>query len=243
MTAGIVSVMSPLILLLNILCLLLPFVTTQGSVALFLDAICQNPSKINPSYNIHLDICLVTSGVFGVVAETLPKCDSRAAILDLYRDTSCATSMPRSNDSGCLSNSPTYDIPAVMFTCQAATGQPTVRDTLTVSASSSSSNTGVASTIDLSSVTATLTAVMTNPTLSPAYPSTKNPTFSDLNASTPVASAFINPFPTSTSDTGGDRSSGISQSDRIALGVGLSVPIAAILIAVLIWQCPKKTGG
>ncbi|KAF2117942.1 hypothetical protein BDV96DRAFT_679849 [Lophiotrema nucula] len=49
-----------------------------------------------------------------------------------------------------------------------------------------------------------------------------------------TGSASTNPTPSPSSQT--KSTSGLNQADRIALGVGLSVPILAILVSILLWH-------
>jgi hypothetical protein len=57
---------------------------------------------------------------------------------------------------------------------------------------------------------------------------------------TGLTSATANASPTDSSRSGGDGGSGLSQSDKIALGCGLSIPLAALIVAYLAWRNPKE---
>ncbi|KAM0804718.1 hypothetical protein BDR22DRAFT_834686 [Usnea florida] len=218
----------------HILCLslLVSTVFAQGQITLFLDVSCAEESPVNPTVSLPLDTCLVTSGAYGLVPQRLPACPAGngSATLQLYQDQSCA--VPEissiSVDDNCY-NLGTSGIPAVMFICGSlADGNSNATSTTTLTAASAlvpvaqatqATNTPTSS--GLSSQTATN---VNEPIASPATPS-----------------STADPSQANADSSGGDSESGLSQYDQIIIGI--IIPVAALMVALLAWLCPKPGNG
>ena len=204
--------------------------SAPGTLALFLDEECMQASIINPSVNVPLNTCLVTTGALGIAVKTLPPCTSGDATFVMYRDTSCANLV--SGDlqyNNCYFDGPN-GVSAIMFTCNKAAGGGSATTTSTVSAGSSSMP----------------VAGDTAPTASSG--STPAQTTPSSNGATTTSAPPSSSTPQSSSNSGGNGSSGtgsgsgLSQNGQIALGVGL--PVGSIVVALLAWWFPcrkKKT--
>ena len=210
------------------LSLLVSTVFAQGQIAQFIDMSCAEESPVNPTVSLALDTCLVTSGAYGLVPQRLPACPtgSGSATLQLYHDQSCTvpeTSSISANDN-CYDLG-TSGIPAVMFICgSVADGNSNATSTTTVTAASvlvlvtqATEATTTPSPGGLSSQTAT-NAI--EPITSPA-----------------TASSAAEPLEANTDSSGGDSNSGLSQYDQIIIGI--IIPVAALVVALLAWLCPK----
>jgi len=206
---------------------LLPHRTlAQGKLALYLDFDCKTPSQLQPSVSLPLSTCLAPVGAVSVAIQLLPKCNNGAtASLIMYDDTSCARSSFSKTGSytgwsdinNCFYRFISTSVPAVMFTCEKPANNPQPTSTSTVSASMIA---GVA-TGDVGGPTAAATSL-------PGTGSNSLPTNgSDGGGGDSLGSA------------GGSPLSGLSTSDRIALGVGLGVGIPSIVIALLTWCWPR----
>ena len=214
------------------LSLLVSTVFTQGEIAQFLDISCAEESPLNPTVSLPLDTCLVTSGAYGLVTQRLPECPtgSGSATLQLYHDQSCA--VPET--SSLFVNDNCYDlvtssIPAVMFICgSVADGNSNATSTTTVTAASALmpvAHTTEATTTSTSGGLSSQTANNANePITSPA-----------------MASSTTDPSQANTDSTGGDSTSGLSQYDQIIIGI--IIPVAALVVALLAWLCPKPGNG
>jgi len=199
-------------------------IAAQGRLALFLDFYCKTPSQIAPSASLPLSTCLVPIGAVSVAISQLPACDSGTASMIMYQDTSCArdtlsisnTYTGWSDINNCFYLYVSKSIPGIMFTCDppATDPQPTATSTLTASIIA-----GVATGAPKAATSATTQHGTESPTLAPN---------STVSTSSP---------PTSTGKSG--VFSGLSTSDRIALGVGLGVGIPTILIGLVAWCWPR----
>lgn len=217
--------MSSLFLLsLHLLYYYLPLVaraSASGTLALFLDNVCEQASIINPTVDLAADVCLVTNGATGIAIEELPPCASGEATLQMYHDTSCANQVDADLD---FASENCYFYPsAVLFACTAVVKGSHATATSTVSAGSSSM--------------AIATGSPASPTGGSAGDSTPQNTPS-TNEAAPTSSTISNPTTTdvkkaSSTDAAG---SGLSQRSQIGLGVGL--PVGSIVVALLAWLCP-----
>ena len=205
--------------------------SAPGTLALFLDIVCEQASIINPTVDLAANVCLVTNGVTGVAVEELPPCASGEATLQLYQDTSCANQVDADID---YASENCYVPPAaVLFACTAVAKGSRATATSTVSAGSSSMAiaTGAAA-----SPTGGLPGDSTSqntPSTNEAAPTSStvpNPTSTD---STTTDSTTTDRTRTSTSGAG---DSGLSKGSQIGLGVGL--PAGSIVVALLAWLCP-----
>ncbi|KAL9610829.1 MAG: hypothetical protein Q9167_004498 [Letrouitia subvulpina] len=202
------------------------FASASGSLALFLDEICQEASILNPSVNVPLNTCLVTPGAEGIAIKKLPPCDDGSdAELVLFQDTSCANRDNADPDmfkyENCYFDGPN-GIDAVLFACGKGAGGEVATSTTTVYASRLPIAQETGGTGDMPAQSAPLqnTAGSTSTPSSPSSPS---------NAPTPS--------PSNKNDNNqGSGSSGLSRTAQIALGVAL--PVAAVVVALLAWWFP-----
>lgn len=208
----------------------------QGQIAQFLDWDCYQKSPVNPTVPLPLDTCLVTSGALGILVQLLPGCPTGNATLQVYKDQSCATPDTDPNDDGdednnCF-NSGNSIIPAVMFICgSVADENPDATSTTTVTAGSAL--------VPVAKATGA-TATSTSGVLSSQTATDSN----GLVASTTPASSASNLSQMNASSNGGDSGSGLSQYDQIIIGI--IIPVAAIVVALLAWLYPRawnRRGG
>lgn len=200
-----------------------------GSLALFLDSSCYQASIINPSVNVPVDTCLVTPGAEGIAIETLPPCTSGNATLILYKDTSCAnqdTSGIQFSLEKC-----SFDgggVPAVLFACNQAAKGAIATAISTVSAGSSS----LPITVN--------TPVPTSPggTAEQTTPASNGASTTSTTASSTTASNSSQTNTKSGGNGSGSAGSGLSQKGQIALGIVL--PVATIVVALLTWWFPCR---
>ena len=210
------------------LSLLVSAVFAQGQIAQFIDMSCAEKSPVNPTVSLPLDTCLVTSGAYGLVSQRLPACPtgSGSATLQLYHDQSCTvpeTSSISVNDN-CY-NLGTSGIPAVMFICgSVADGNSNATSTTTVPAAS----------------VLVPVAKATEATTTPSPDGLSSQTTTNANepiTSPATASSTADPSNANTESSGGDSNSGLSQYDQIIIGI--IIPVAALVVALLAWLCPK----
>ena len=218
----------------HILCLslLVSTVFAQGQITQFLDMSCAEESPVNPTVSLPLDTCLVTSGAYGLVPLRLPACPtgSGSATLQLYRDPSCAvpeTSSVFVNDN-CYGLG-TSGIPAVMFICgSVADGNSIATSTTTVTAASA--------------LVPVPQATEATNTPTPGRLSPQTATNGNEPVTSPATpSSTADPPQTNADSSGGDSGSGLSQYDQIIIGI--IIPVAALLVALLAWLCPKSGNG
>ena len=210
------------------LSLLVSTIFAQGQIAQFLDVSCAEESPVNPTVSLPLDTCLVTSGAYGLVPQRLPACPtgSGSATLQLYHDQSCT--VPKTSSisvNGNCYDLGTSGIPAVMFICgSVADGNSNATYTTTVTAASVlvpvAQATGATTTPSPGGLSSQTATNANEPTTSPA-----------------TASSTADPSKANTDSSGGDSSSGLSQYDQIIIGI--IIPIAALVVALLAWLCPK----
>ncbi|MCJ1242156.1 hypothetical protein MMC14_010163 [Varicellaria rhodocarpa] len=211
--------------------------TVPGRLNLYDDFDCNQISTLNPTVNLALSTCLVTTGGEGLAIELLPPCPSSTASLIYYSDTACGVqygytiSTTGDNDSckQLAAGTDLIDIHSVMFSCQPKENNPQPSSTTTAIVSAIPVATGSSQGSGSGSTTSA-----TGPEGTSA--STPKPTNTSSSGNS-----------TGNSDTGSgttsSSSSGLSTSDIIAIAVGLGVGIPSIVIAILTWQFPKVTTG
>ena len=208
-----------------------------GTIAFYNDEICEEASHVNPSIKLASDICLVIhGGAEGVAVQTLPKCASGTATLEMYSDTSCT--QPSNGDveyGNCYFNGPN-GIAALAFVCGDASLALAATTTSTVTAGpsilpvatgtgDSGSPTGAASSLPSAQITAASSGQ--TPASGGIIP-----------AATSTSSNPPNPAQTTnTSSKSKSGGSGLSKGQQIGLGIGL--PVAAIVVALVAWLWPK----
>ena len=200
-----------------------------GKITLYDDFDCEHPSTLNPTVNLSVSTCLVTTGGEGLVIDELPPCSSTTATLIYYSDPACgqqtndvSTAIASDSCFQLAAGTDLFNAKAVMFSCQPAANNPQPSSTSTA-------------------VVSLLAAVATGSTGSDGS-----------GSSTSVAGST----PTDTSTTqnngtgsGGSNSnggigtstssgSGLDTGDIIALAVGLGTGITAIAVAVAAWRFP-----
>ena len=101
------------------------FASASGTLAYFLDEVCQETSIINPSVSVPADTCLVTTVALGIAIQAYPPCPSGNATFKMFRDRSCAN--PLSMDlqyDNCYFNAPN-GLTAIIFACGGASATAT----------------------------------------------------------------------------------------------------------------------
>ena len=193
----------------------------------YTDESCATPSTENPTTSLGLEICLVTVGLGSVSIHSIG-CTSGSVNIIGFSDISCGTPLDILNWFRTGNNCYTRlkgDIAAVMLTCNQINGAGTIDPGTPTSTS----------TIAIGPVAG---GVATSAAASPTSGSNSNPLTSGFLSSTVPASSAPSSAPSSSS-TASPSSNKLSQSDIIALGVGLGVGIPTILLALLAWCCPR----
>ena len=205
-----------------------------GKLNLYDDYDCIHPSTLNPSVTLPPSTCLVTTGGEGLVIAELPACPQSTATLIYYQDTACgvqtndvSTDIAADNCFQLAAGIGIYNARSVMFSCQSAANNPQPSSTTTAVVSALAAvATGSTDSNASGSSSSTSTAGST-----PTDTSTqKNSTGSGGSNSNGGASTSTNP--------GSGSGSGLDTGDIIALAVGLSMGIPAIVIMTAAWLFP-----
>lgn len=202
-----------------------------GTLKLYDDYDCDYPSTLNPTVNLTLSTCLVTTGGGGLIIADLPLCSQGDATLIYYQDPACGTQTSNAISSIIAANcfqlaegTDLYNAKSVMFSCQAPANNPQPSSTTTA-------------------VVSALAAVATGST---GYSATGSST--SAAEATPTSP---NNQKTSTDSSGGSTStgadtgssshssSGLDTGDIIALAVGLGIGTIAIAVAIAAWLLPN----
>ncbi|KAL8867833.1 MAG: hypothetical protein Q9174_005401, partial [Haloplaca sp. 1 TL-2023] len=210
---------------------LLPSLTlaqTPGAFDLYLDAQCSSSSERGP-FTTYPNVGLIVSGARGVSSYFSPQCASlQKAQLLTYRDTSCSGE-PDDLDveylgfqTDCYSNGE-GGIGAIQFGCGHAGGGDVATTTQRIRVESR--------TIASTAADATSDALGTGSGRS-------SPDDNDDDAFT--SSRMATPSPVSNDNQGNaSDSGGLSSEAKIGLGTGISIPIVALIVAVLAWRFPR----
>lgn len=200
----------------------------NGTLNPFLDYNCARASVVNPSVPLPIDTCLVSSGAYGLAVKTLPPCSSGTAKVATYQDNSCANAIDpietAYGDDNCYIDDSGSYIKAVAFVCPDVAGGSV--PTSTTTATFGSSLIPIASGAPASKGG----GQSTSPSSNNASP-TSNP-----GSASPSSTTTTTPSNISNSDDGGG--SGLSHGAVVGLGVG--VPVATLLVALLAWWFPCK---
>ena len=202
----------------------------QGQIAQYLDFYCTEKSLVNPNISLDLYTCLITSGAQGVVIQLLPAClmgNATNATLQVYKDQSCAVlDSAYHNDDNCLATR--IGVPSVMFICgSVAGGNSHTTSTTTVTA--------VSVLVPMAKATGPST-----PTTLAAFSSRTTTDSNTLATSVTPASSAPNPSQSDASSNIDNSTSGLSLHEQILIGIG--IPVAAILVTLLTWLCPRPWG-
>ena len=210
-----------------------------GTLNIFLDySTCRRASIVNPTIQLAANTCLVSPNAHGVSVKAVPPCLTGRAEIAIYEDTSCTNPSENSDyevEHNCYYDGSYNTIKAIQFVCpQVESGSvPTATTTVTFGSSlipiasgepSSRSETQptTPSTNTAAVPTSEPTTLLTSPISSPTA---RNP------ASSPQSSNVND-------DGDGTSRSGISRNAQIGIGIG--VPVAALLVAILAWWFPCK---
>ena len=196
--------------------------SAPGTLAFFLDEECMQASIINPSVHVPADTCLVTPGALGIAVQTFPPCPSGNTTVQMYRDTSCANpvNMDLQYDN-CYFNGPN-GVTAIVFACKGEA----------VSATSTAA------------VGSSTIPVATDSPSTPSSGATTEQTAPTSNSATTTSTSPSSSTSPNTSQTGtnsGSTGSGLSQKSQIIIGV--VIPVGAIVVALLAWWFPCRSGG
>jgi hypothetical protein len=200
-----------------------------GTLELFGNAECDPNAAgaFDTTIDLALNVCLDTKGVIGLAIQNVPSCNVGTATLIRYNYAACAVPATFQTYDGCLYYSPLLSFAAIMFACSTANALPTSTSTVSLGATypvgtEASSAITQATTTTPPAGPATTAASPTN-SVSSVVTSTTS-----LNSSQPVVSVATD-----------SSSSGLSESDKIALGVGIGGAVGTIIVAILAWQCPR----
>ncbi|KAI4173609.1 MAG: hypothetical protein LQ346_008387 [Caloplaca aetnensis] len=213
----------------------------EGTLNAFLDYGCTRASVVNPSVDIAIDTCLITSGAYGIAVKILPPCSTGTATIAVYDDKSCANAIETSSYiDNCYVDDSGSRVNAIAFVCPEVAGGTLLTSTTT--ATFGSSRTPIASGAPASKGQSLPISPSSNnvfPTSSATIPDTSRSTASSATVSDTSRSTASSD--TSNTAAGTDKtgsSSGLTQKEQIAIGI--AVPVAALLVAILAWQCPKR---
>ncbi|KAL8992593.1 MAG: hypothetical protein Q9169_006980 [Polycauliona sp. 2 TL-2023] len=209
-----------LLLYLHVLLLYFPILATSagsGSLNVFLDFYCTKSSLLNPKVSVPINTCLVSPNAYGMAVQVLPPCATGKATLNMYWDTSCGSDIDVPDyqiEDNCYADNSGQHIRAVQFVCPEVEEGTVATSTVTTTFGSTliPVASGAPSSIDK--------AQSSSPSENDAQPT------SDTSAS-------------ADEDTdGGGSNSGLSRQAVVGLGVG--VPIATLVVALLAWLFPCK---
>ena len=208
-----------------------------GTLSFFLNYSCRQASTVNPTVQIAANTCLATLSARGVSVKVAPPCLTGRAELAIYRDASCTTAFDSPDsmiEDNCYYPNIMGVIQAVQFVCpEVESGsEPTATTTATFGSTliPVASNEAASSSQPKSATPSKNTAIPipesnASPTFAISSPTDRNPTASPQSSN-------VN------DDGDGASKSGISRNAQIGIGIG--VPVAALLVAILAWWFPCK---
>ncbi|KAL8937473.1 MAG: hypothetical protein Q9216_004401 [Gyalolechia sp. 2 TL-2023] len=217
-----------------------------GKLNSFTSYYCNEASVVNPTISIPINTCLVSPNAYSFSVQILPPCDTGTATLTLYDDISCANPLPDSVynvEDNCYNDSGGGHIYAIQFVCQEVDGGSV--PTTTTTATFGSSLIPIATDEPSSGGRTQSTTSSKTPSANEALP-TSDSASDSTSSSTPSTSAgTANSDNSASSDNNNNNndnssSSGLSRNAQIGLGVG--VPLAALMVALLAWWFPCKKG-
>lgn len=194
----------------------------QGSVQLYSDDGCSDP--IGMLISLLAEVCLETNHATAIAIISLPSCANGSPVLyisDLDRCQNPSFSPLISSDivGECLFFPTGSGIDSAHFACS-VDGTTALTSQATVSLAASSSQ----------------PTIPTGFSTSPAVPS-QVPTLENISAAATTSSALdTTPAAQSSSDQPADSSSGLSLTNRIALGCGIGFGVPAVVLAYLNWR-------
>ncbi|KAL8811570.1 MAG: hypothetical protein Q9223_002088 [Gallowayella weberi] len=205
----------------------------SGTLNVYLDFYCSKASVINPKVSVPLNTCLVSPNAYGMAVQVLPPCATGTAALHMYWDTSCGSGIDvpyfqiRDN---CYADNSGQNIRAVQFVCPEVAGGSVATSTTTLTFGSSL--------IPIASDAPSSGAKKqsTSPSSNNAQPTSNPSSTSDSSSTSPSTVPSHTNAPVD--DDAGGSNSGLSHSAIVGLGVG--VPIATLLVALLAWLFPCK---
>lgn len=176
--------------------------------------------------NLPIDTYLVTPGAWGMAVKILPPCPTGEAALVMYQDTSYAQSI----DEGtfyAICHSYYGGVPVVQFVCkEVAGGSITTSTTTATFGKSATPVVGGAATPVFGEESQPTSPISNN-----ALPTSK-PSSSSTFPGSSHTGYTINSDDTATSG------SGLSHNAQVMQGVG--IPVAALFIAIMAWQFPRR---
>ncbi|KAL8904478.1 MAG: hypothetical protein Q9207_003242 [Kuettlingeria erythrocarpa] len=201
--------------------------SASGTLNVFLNYGCTEASVINPTVNTPVDTCLVTPGAYGIAVQILPPCSTGVATVAMYRDKSCANAVKVPDymiEDNCYRNSMGGQISAVQFVCAEVAGGsvPTTTSTATFGSS--------------------LLPIASGAPFSGTGPRPTTPSSNDAAPTTDPTSSSSSPTDSNSVDGDGSARSGSGLSQRTTIALGVAIPVAAVLVALLAWWFPCKKG-
>ncbi|KAL9001075.1 MAG: hypothetical protein Q9188_005533, partial [Gyalolechia gomerana] len=202
-----------------------------GKLNAFLDFNCMRASVINPTISIPIDTCLVSPNAYGFSIQTLPPCSAGTATLAMYWDTSCGNpvNVPSfQTEANCYVDDSGSHIRAIQFVCPEVDQGSVATSTTTATFGSS------------------LIPIASDEPSSGGGP---QPTTPSSNAAVPTSDSTSDSAssPSSTArntnnsnDNSNDSSSGSGLSRNAQIGLGVGVPLAALVVALLAWWFPCR---
>ena len=225
--------------------------SATGKINLYDDWDCNDPSTLNPTVNLPLSTCLVTTGGGGLVIDQVPPCSQGTATMVYYSDTACgvqttdvSTSILSDSCMQLAAGTDMYNAKSVMFSCQPAANHPQASSTSTavvsalaaVATGSSASQTPVPFDGTTDGTTGQSGGSFGGSASSTTSAASSTPTGTDTQQNSTGSSTSI----TNNSNTSGSKpASGLDTGDIIALTVGLGVGVTAIAVALGAWLVPN----
>lgn len=221
---------------------------------LYTDSNCDYPIPVDNTISPPLNLCIVLTGIYGIMHSTLANCeypDDDVPILFLYQDSFCMVpNIGRNTSTGCEFHTPGDAVPSLMLVCQngpLASSSATSTMTVGASATSITASTTIASLSTSSVVSATAIGMtkmrftsprqVTSSTSSHSSSSSSSGTGGDGTSSmTTASSSEVAPSKPTT-----NASSGLGESNKIALGVPIAIGIPALVFALLEF-CERRYG-
>ena len=212
---------------------------SSGTLTVFSDLTCVKVSVVNPTVNLPANTCLISPNAKSVSVRALPACLSGSAKIATYRDTSCSNPMKEYDnliENNCYSDGTTVAIKAIQFVCpEVESGS---EPTSTTTATFGSSLIPIASDTPLSRGETQPVGSSSSGSLSISESTTSSATLTSSPAyNSPSATPTIG-----SDNRNGDTPSGSGISRDAQIGIGIGVPVAALIVAVLAWWFPCKKG-
>ncbi|KAL8747323.1 MAG: hypothetical protein Q9190_000790 [Brigantiaea leucoxantha] len=172
----------------------------------------------------------------GIAVKTLPPCSNgKTAQLIMFQDTSCANAYDIDQSYYAENNCYYYGvdtIPGVLFACTEGAGGEVATSTTTVIASR------LPIAADTAADTAVATATGSTPGTSASSANNAILTSTPTSESSPHSSSSSSQTPAAANNNNDSASSSSGLSRQGQIGIGVALPVAAVVVALLAWWFP-----